>query len=1218
MFKYLLLLLLTLPLYSEKAVLEEIKSLLGKNPSDAELHYQLGSYYIERDQEGDYELALPYLEKSKALGMKTYLLYKNLGLAYYELEDFDKSKEAFEFALAILPKDPDAINYNRMAIAGKFIQKNKNSNKGRLILARAYYNLGMFEEARNEFALLIKENPADKNLLIESENTEKCINAEALKARGEREEKLNNYKGALSNYEDSIRIFQEISYSGQVSVLHYQKGNLFLKLGKIKDAEKSFNEALKLDELRYDTGGKIDTLNSLGSVYLKKGEFSRAIESINKSIELSTLIGDKKQKAGSLNQMSIVYSTKGNYKEAIKFSENSSALFKEIGDIFGNASALNNLGIIHKNLGNFSLSLKFYEESLKIKKKSKNAGPIASTYENIANLYAQNGNFPKAHEYYDRSLKIKQEIKSPASLAISYYNKGTVYESVGNYSEAEKFYKMSLDIRVESKQKEAIASSYLSLGNLYELKGNLKKALKLIDKALLIYTKSDNLGKKSEALKKKGDILFKKGEFSKAKEHYEAAKTIDSEVESRPELIEDLVRLSKYELIMENGKAAGAYLEEALMLAKEIDSKPYLALTYLESGKLNILDKKYDAGILNLNEAIEIYKALGQKPQLSFSYYFLASAYTKIGNKTALTILNLALEQEKSLDRKSNLASLHSLFAEYYLSENNLEKANENISKSIKTAEELKYPDLLYKNYYIQAKIYIRETKNDLAITSLKKSIENIRFMLDRVTKENRKGFMQERVEVYELLSTILFQANKTEEAQKYLEEAKEFIVRVYNRGAYKVVKINKPKVEELEVNKQEIDSLEEQVKKATSPEQAKEIGDRRKDLLDEYNKKMKALLSSGGEGKELYNNLSLNRETGTDFKKIINKETAIIEYALLKDTLYIIWLTKEAQGVKTVALTSAGLGKMIGNYRSALSANSEKGADSTKEMEKNLYASLIFPIEDFIKTKKQLIFIPYGSLYYLPFEALRNPDDSYLIEKYSISYFTRRSLGRINAGKKEVKDSTKLLLAFGNPDESLPGAEEEVLELKKILTDKANVYIKDQSSLSVFKSSAMTHFIVHLATHGILQSPADQSYFIMGKESSTNLKLDDLYQMSYETEDGNSSTQTAVLSACSTRIEFEAMGSMENAELSSIPLSLSNGFEALGVNAIIASLWEVSDEATQKLMVSFYKEMTGNGYKTGESLTEAKRKFIKEARESGKLNSPFYWSSFVLSGDWR
>jgi len=92
--------------------------------------------------------------------------------------------------------------------------------------------------------------------------------------------------------------------------------------------------------------------------------------------------------------------------------------------------------------------------------------------------------------------------------------------------------------------------------------------------------------------------------------------------------------------------------------------------------------------------------------------------------------------------------------------------------------------------------------------------------------------------------------------------------------------------------------------------------------------------------------------------------------------------------------------------------------------------------------------------------------------------------------------------------------------------------------------------------------------------------------------------TEIVVMSACET-----GLGDVKNGEG---VYGLQRAFLVAGADALIMSLWKVNDEATQKLMSSFYKNYL---------LLNNKQKAFKAAQAELKTlyKDPYYWGAFVL-----
>jgi CHAT domain-containing protein len=72
--------------------------------------------------------------------------------------------------------------------------------------------------------------------------------------------------------------------------------------------------------------------------------------------------------------------------------------------------------------------------------------------------------------------------------------------------------------------------------------------------------------------------------------------------------------------------------------------------------------------------------------------------------------------------------------------------------------------------------------------------------------------------------------------------------------------------------------------------------------------------------------------------------------------------------------------------------------------------------------------------------------------------------------------------------------------------------------------------------------------------------------------------------------------------------IGLSRAFLAAGARSFLVSLWNVDDEATKELMITFYKEYLRHGNK-GLALQRAMQQTRRQYPE------PKYWAAFTLFG---
>jgi CHAT domain-containing protein len=98
--------------------------------------------------------------------------------------------------------------------------------------------------------------------------------------------------------------------------------------------------------------------------------------------------------------------------------------------------------------------------------------------------------------------------------------------------------------------------------------------------------------------------------------------------------------------------------------------------------------------------------------------------------------------------------------------------------------------------------------------------------------------------------------------------------------------------------------------------------------------------------------------------------------------------------------------------------------------------------------------------------------------------------------------------------------------------------------------------------------------------------------------------TRLVVLSACETGV-----GDVQNGEG---VYGLRRAMTIAGAESQVMSLWKVGDRATRDLMAAYYARLI-----LGQGRAEGLRKVQLQLLDSPRWGHPFYWASFIHSGEW-
>lgn len=269
------------------------------------------------------------------------------------------------------------------------------------------------------------------------------------------------------------------------------------------------------------------------------------------------------------------------------------------------------------------------------------------------------------------------------------------------------------------------------------------------------------------------------------------------------------------------------------------------------------------------------------------------------------------------------------------------------------------------------------------------------------------------------------------------------------------------------------------------------------------------------------------------------------------------------------------------------------------------LYQFLIAPLTD--QLPDQLSILPDEEIAYIPFDMLAK-DGRMLIMDHTIVY-AHQFLTYENAPTSWVPPY-EICLAAPSYETSAKVVQDEMRgSLYPLLYAQAEV---DSISALYGRRAIIPHLaddnaildslrlarIFHFAGHAVVRG--DEAFLALSSQEipAEQLSLEELSLLGRGPE-------LVVLSACET-----GLGKLEIGEGI---LSLGRSFAEAGAESVMYSLWNVKDQNTSQIMVSFYKHLKENNSVPG-ALRKAKLAYISAAEEG--MEHPYFWAGFVVTGN--
>ncbi|NEO46746.1 MAG: CHAT domain-containing protein, partial [Moorea sp. SIO4A3] len=811
----------------------------------------------------------------------------------------------------------------------------------------------------------------------------------------------------------------------------------------------------------------------------------------------------------------------------------------------------------------------------------------------------EQGKYSEAIPLAEIALGIVQQVlgEEHYSVATSLHNLALLYSRQGRYQEAETLYQQSLELfkRLLGEEHPHVATSLNNLAGLYLNQGKSQEAEPLYHQALQLRKRL--LGEEhphvATSLHNLAFLYSSQGRYQEAEPLYQQALKLTKRLlgEEHPHVATSLNNLAGLYESQGRYQEAETLYHQALKLKKRVlgPDHPSMATSLNNLAGLYYIQDRYQEAETLYHQALKLKKRLlGEKhPHVAESLNNLALLYSRQGKyQEAEPLYQQSLQLKKRLlgEEHPSVANTLGNLGLLYQYQSKITPALQLFEQALEVEERNLHSNLVagsepQKQKYLNT---ISDSTDQVISLHLKAAPKNPRAArLALTTILRRKG----RVLDFITNSQQILRQSLDPESQRLLKDLNATRTQLanltYNRPANLPLKYYQERVKFLY-------------------EQANQLEDKISRRSPDFGTANQAV-------------------TIEAIQKLIPANTALVEFVKYRPfnpkgkiakrwgrpryAAYVLHGQGEPEGIDLgeVELIESDLER----FRFSLEDKKTPTAQ-LKQAARQLDQRLMEPVRQRLGSTRQILLSPEGELNLIPFEALVDQQQQYLVENYRFTYLTSgRDLLRLS--QESASKTPPVLLGNPNFDRSagelianhdhgnftsahltrsidlskrdfspLPGTAEEVKEIAKKLEVEPLLGAKATESAVKAVNSPR---VLHIATHGFFENAPNQELSTLYDNPMlfSGLVLAGVKHKPTGAENGVltaleavglklSGTELVVLSACDT-----GSGRISSGEGI---YGLRRAFVIAGSQTQLISLRKVEDEATKELMLAYYQRL--------------------------------------------
>ncbi len=967
--------------------------------------------------------------------------------------------------------------------------------------------------------------------------------------------------GGMTNEEES-------RYAVEGFEVQVRRGHSAFDLGEWADAIRFYESASQMAERKGDEQSIRLLQQRILETAVNGGLWDKAIEKQLAQIDKAQKQNNVSGIAAGYNNLAFFYTQKGDYEKGIA----AKARFLELAERYGlkeeEAKSLRETGLIYERGGKYATAIEFFTQAKeKFQQINKPAG-VAQCLRDIGRInFVYYDNYYDAMQVQQQALDIFRALGPSPDLVDALHNLGITAEKMANYQQALQYQQEALQISSAANSRKLIGLSKQYLANVYWKTGDFQNALSNQNQALEIFQELNDEKLLQVGYATRGLIALSLGQAQPAME---------------------------FEL-------------QALELASARNDKSDQATIYKNIGMIQRTMGRDDLALSSFEQAAAIDSTIGSRRGLAYDFRNIASIY--IARKElaqAKHYCNRSMHISQAIGDQRNQAQCQLEFGRLHLLNKQADSARVYFTRAAEAANRLFIADIEWRAYKNLAETDTLQKNITAAIENYYRALDVIEKMRARIkVEEYASGFVDDKMEVYGALISLLFDNNQGGNALMLVERAKSrsFLDLLGNKKIDFKQAGDKVKSDSLLAHMQALQSKLYYLRTSSDSVQIRQTGALEAEMDSLKSVYSVHLLKLQETNPQLSDMMTVNPWPVEKIQTTLPDSVALLEFYFYKNYLYSWFVQWDHFIFKKTIVNEQQVIQNVFELRQAL----EKQLSITK-WSQELYNVLLAPWESELAGVKNLVIIPQGQLHYLPFAVLQNGMGDFFGLKHAHSFAPSATVyGFCMARGDSLLSRNRRsmpLLAFGNPDLgdkswSLPFASLEVNAMTRYYPT-VNAFFEKRASETNFLDQNNYPPLLLFSCHGQYDDANPMlSALLLAPDSSNDGRLE-----AHEIFSLDLDAFVVAMSACET-----GLGAIRGGDE---VIGLSRSFIYAGTASLLSSLWKVDDLATAVLIKRFFRYLA-EGKSRAEALQLAQKVVYTEINPY-----PAFWGAFTITGDFR